>query len=175
MNPMHRVWSDGKRNKLTISHGCYWKQYSICDVTLDYIGNYQNTSTADLVNKIKKIMLETALLIFILQVGAAPRKILCALANTLIERKGSHSPMGENLDAFEINISAPKFEGFAENGLDHEDSTGAEYHLYSERTNSDLNNYLNYKGFEIPFKKYFNFQKLYTTQESRLIKSYLTA
>ena len=34
MNPMHRLWSDGKWNKLTISHGCYWKQCSFCDVNL---------------------------------------------------------------------------------------------------------------------------------------------
>lgn len=47
MNPMHRLWSDGKWNKLNVSHGCYWKQCSFCDVTLDYIGNYQNTTADD--------------------------------------------------------------------------------------------------------------------------------
>jgi len=26
INPMHRMWTDGKWNKLTVSHGCYWKQ-----------------------------------------------------------------------------------------------------------------------------------------------------
>jgi hypothetical protein len=54
MNPMHRLWSDGKWNKLTVSHGCYWKQCSFCDVTLDYIGNYQNTTADDLVEKNSK-------------------------------------------------------------------------------------------------------------------------
>lgn len=44
MNPMHRLWTDGRWNKLTVSHGCYWKQCSFCDVNLDYIGNYQNTT-----------------------------------------------------------------------------------------------------------------------------------
>ncbi|MBL8451341.1 MAG: cobalamin-dependent protein, partial [Zoogloea sp.] len=25
LNPMHRMWSDGRWNKLTVAHGCYWK------------------------------------------------------------------------------------------------------------------------------------------------------
>ena len=30
VNPMHRMWTDERWNKLTISHGCYWKQCSFC-------------------------------------------------------------------------------------------------------------------------------------------------
>ena len=56
MNPMHRLWSDGRWNKLTVSHGCYWKQCSFCDVSLDYIGNYQNTTADDLVSKIENLI-----------------------------------------------------------------------------------------------------------------------
>lgn len=74
MNPMHRMWSDGKWNKLTISHGCYWKQCSFCDVTLDYIGNYQNTTADDLVNKIEKIISETGITGFHFVDEAAPPK-----------------------------------------------------------------------------------------------------
>ncbi|MGY5351058.1 B12-binding domain-containing radical SAM protein [Wenyingzhuangia sp. IMCC45533] len=87
MNPMHRMWSDGRWNKLTISHGCYWKQCSFCDVTLDYIGNYQNTTADDLVNKIEKIIAETGTTGFHFVDEAAPPKMLRALANKLIERK----------------------------------------------------------------------------------------
>ena len=25
LNPMHRLWSDGRWNKLSVAHGCYWK------------------------------------------------------------------------------------------------------------------------------------------------------
>ena len=28
LNPMHRLWSDGRWNKLTVAHGCYWKKCS---------------------------------------------------------------------------------------------------------------------------------------------------
>ncbi|MDC4223994.1 MAG: hypothetical protein MPW15_07130 [Candidatus Manganitrophus sp.] len=37
LNPMHRLWCDGRWNKLTVAHGCYWKKCSFCDVSLDYI------------------------------------------------------------------------------------------------------------------------------------------
>jgi hypothetical protein len=33
---MHRMWSDGRWNKLTMAHGCYWGMY-FCDISLDYI------------------------------------------------------------------------------------------------------------------------------------------
>jgi radical SAM superfamily enzyme YgiQ (UPF0313 family) len=87
MNPMHRLWSDGKWNKLTISHGCYWKQCSFCDVNLDYIGDYQNTTAEDLVDKIESIISETGLSGFHFVDEAAPPKMLKALAQELIKRK----------------------------------------------------------------------------------------
>ena len=87
MNPMHRLWSDGKWNKLTISHGCYWKQCSFCDVNLDYIGDYQNTTAEDLVDKIESIISETGLSGFHFVDEAAPPKMLKALSEELIKRK----------------------------------------------------------------------------------------
>ncbi len=284
MNPMHRMWSDGKWNKLTISHGCYWKQCSFCDVTLDYIGNYQNTTADDLVNKIEKIITETGITGFHFVDEAAPPKMLRALANKLLERKvfitwwtnirfektftpelcallsksgciavtgglevasdrllakmkkgvdigqvarvtkafsdqnimvhaylmfgfptetaqetidslevvrqlfynnciqsafwhqfacTSHSPVGKNPEEFKIKITGPKFEGFAENDLFHEDPTGAEHHLYSEGLNIALNNYLNHKGFEIPLSNYFNFKVPEVTVKNNLIAGHL--
>jgi hypothetical protein len=269
MNPMHRMWSDGRWNKLTISHGCYWKQCSFCDVTLDYIGHYENTTADNLVDKIEKIIAETGVTGFHFVDEAAPPKMLRALANALIERKvyitwwtnirfektfnaelcallsasgciavtgglevasdrllakmkkgvdigqvarvtkafsnenimvhaylmygfptetdqetidalevvrqlfasqciqsafwhqfacTAHSPVGKNPEAFEIKITGPTFEGFAENDLYHEDPTGAKHHLYSEGLNDALNNYLNQKGFEIPLQDYFTFK-----------------
>ncbi len=285
-NPMHRMWSDGKWNKLTISHGCYWKKCSFCDVTLDYIGNYQNTTADDLVDKIEKIISETGITGFHFVDEAAPPKMLKALATKLIERKvyitwwtnirfektftqelcallsksgciavtgglevasdrlllkmkkgvdiaqvanvtkafseenimvhaylmfgfptetvqetidslevvrqlfynnciqsafwhqfacTSHSPVGKNPEEFQIKITGPEFKGFAENDLYHEDPTGAEHHLYSEGLNKALNNYLNYKGFEIPLQRYFNFKVPTTSISNRLIKNYLLA
>ena len=87
VNPMHRMWTDARWNKLTISHGCYWKQCSFCDVNLDYIGNYQNTTAEDLVNKIEKIVKDTGITGFHFVDEAAPPKMLRALSNALIKRK----------------------------------------------------------------------------------------
>lgn len=87
MNPMHRLWSDGRWNKLTVSHGCYWKQCSFCDVTLDYIGNYQNTTADNLVDKIEQIVKQTGTTGFHFVDEAAPPKMLRALAEKLLERK----------------------------------------------------------------------------------------
>ena len=87
VNPMHRMWTDARWNKLTISHGCYWKQCSFCDVSLDYIGNYQNTTAVDLVDKIEKIVQDTGITGFHFVDEAAPPKMLRALSNALIERE----------------------------------------------------------------------------------------
>ncbi|PHR73206.1 MAG: radical SAM protein [Lutibacter sp.] len=87
VNPMHRMWTDERWNKMTISHGCYWKQCSFCDVSLDYIGNYQNTTAEDLVDKIEKIIKDTGITGFHFVDEAAPPKMLRALSEKLIERK----------------------------------------------------------------------------------------
>ncbi len=86
VNPMHRMWTDFRWNKLTISHGCYWKQCSFCDVSLDYIGNYQNTTASALVDKIEKIIKDTGITGFHFVDEAAPPKMLRALSNELIKR-----------------------------------------------------------------------------------------
>ncbi|MDG2312190.1 MAG: radical SAM protein [Flavobacteriales bacterium] len=86
VNPMHRMWTDERWNKLTISHGCYWKQCSFCDVNLDYIGNYQNTTAVDLVNKIEKIIKDTNITGFHFVDEAAPPKMLRALSEELLKR-----------------------------------------------------------------------------------------
>jgi len=87
VNPMHRMWTDKRWNKLTISHGCYWRQCSFCDVSLDYIGNYQNTTAENLVDKIEKIIKDTGITGFHFVDEAAPPSMLKSLSKKLIERK----------------------------------------------------------------------------------------
>ncbi len=86
VNPMHRMWTDKRWNKLTISHGCYWRQCSFCDVSLDYIGNYQNTTAEILVDKIEKIIADTGISGFHFVDEAAPPKMLKAMSKELIKR-----------------------------------------------------------------------------------------
>ena len=87
LNPMHRLWSDGRWNKLTVAHGCYWKKCSFCDVSLDYISRYETASAGLLVDRIQEIIAETGQTGFHFVDEAAPPKILKALAKELIKRK----------------------------------------------------------------------------------------
>jgi radical SAM superfamily enzyme YgiQ (UPF0313 family) len=87
LNPMHRLWSDGRWNKLTIAHGCYWKKCSFCDVSLDYISRYETASATTLVDRIEAIVAETGQTGFHFVDEAAPPKMLKALAQELLRRK----------------------------------------------------------------------------------------
>jgi radical SAM superfamily enzyme YgiQ (UPF0313 family) len=87
LNPMHRLWSDGRWNKLTIAHGCYWKQCSFCDVSLDYIARYDRAPADLLVDRIEAMIKETGQTGFHFVDEAAPPAALKQLAETLIERK----------------------------------------------------------------------------------------
>jgi len=284
INPMHRLWTDGKWNKLTVSHGCYWKQCSFCDVNLDYIGNYQNTTAIKFVNKIEQVMAETGVNGFHFVDEAAPPKMLKAIAEELLFRKLKitwwtnirfektftdplceilarsgciavtgglevasdrllvkmkkgvdiaqvaqvthafskvgvmvhaylmygfpteteqetidslevvrqlfennciqsafwhlftttiHSPIGKNPAAFDIKITGPKFEGFAQNDLTHKDPTGAKHQLYTKGLNKALNSYLNAKDFEVELGEWFGFDILPTSVPKNLIKESL--
>ncbi|MDN3919037.1 B12-binding domain-containing radical SAM protein [Roseateles violae] len=87
LNPMNRLWSDGRWNKLTVAHGCYWKKCSFCDVSLDYISRYEGASAATLVDRIEAIVAETGQTGFHFVDEAAPPKALKALAAELQQRQ----------------------------------------------------------------------------------------
>ncbi len=86
LNPMHRLWSDGHWNKLTVAHGCYWKQCTFCDVGLDYIGRYEAAPSQILVDRIEALIAETGRRGFHFVDEAAPPHSLKDLAFTLLER-----------------------------------------------------------------------------------------
>src|SRR5213078_4719556 len=86
LNPMHRLWSDGRWNKLTVAHGCYWKKCTFCDVSLDYIGRYETATADELVDRILALVRETGQRGFHFVDEAAPPAALRALARRLIER-----------------------------------------------------------------------------------------
>ena len=87
LNPMHRLWSDGRWNKLTVAHGCYWKKCSFCDVSLDYISRYETANAGVLVDRIERIVAETGQRGFHFVDEAAPPAALKALAQELLRRK----------------------------------------------------------------------------------------
>jgi radical SAM superfamily enzyme YgiQ (UPF0313 family) len=87
LNPMHRFWSDGRWNKLTLAHGCYWKKCSFCDVSLDYIGRYDPPGTEIVMQRIRALVAETGETGFHLVDEAAPPAGLRSLAKRLIDEK----------------------------------------------------------------------------------------
>jgi hypothetical protein len=86
LNPMHRIWSDGRWNKLTLAHGCYWKKCNFCDISLDYIGRYDPASADLLVDRMQALIEETGQTGFHFVDEAAPPAVIRGLAKRLIER-----------------------------------------------------------------------------------------
>lgn len=87
LNPAHRLWSDGRWNKITLAHGCYWKQCTFCDISLDYISHYENSNVTSLVDTMEAIIEQTGLTGFHFVDEAAPPKVMKALAIELLRRK----------------------------------------------------------------------------------------
>ncbi|MFO0579324.1 MAG: radical SAM protein [Polyangia bacterium] len=87
LNPMHRLWSEVRWNKLTVAKGCYWKKCTFCDLSLDYIGRYEPAAADVLVDRIEELVRETGTTGFHFVDEAAPPAALRALAERLIERR----------------------------------------------------------------------------------------
>jgi len=86
-NPMHSLWSDGRWNKLTMAHGCYWGKCTFCDISLDYIKIYEPIAAKLLVDRIEEIMAQTGEKGFHFVDEAAPPALMRALAIEIIRRK----------------------------------------------------------------------------------------
>ncbi|WP_242922209.1 B12-binding domain-containing radical SAM protein [Pontibacter liquoris] len=86
INPMHRLWSDGRWNKLTVAHGCYWKRCSFCDITLDYINRYDVAPATLLADRIEQLIAQTGQTGFHFVDEAAPPAPLRDMAIELIRR-----------------------------------------------------------------------------------------
>jgi Radical SAM superfamily len=85
-NPMHRMWNDGRWNKLTIAHGCYWKKCSFCDISLDYISRFDQSPAAILVDKMESLIAETGETGFHFVDEAAPPLAMRDLAIEILKR-----------------------------------------------------------------------------------------
>jgi hypothetical protein len=87
VNPMHRLWSDGRWNKLTMAHGCYWAKCTFCDVSLDYIQNYQATTVQQICDRMEAMIAQTSVTGFHFVDEAAPPAMMRDLAIEIIKRK----------------------------------------------------------------------------------------
>ena len=86
-NPMHRLWSDGRWNKLTLAHGCYWGRCSFCDISLDYIRKYEPLTAGLICDRMEEIIAQTHQNGFHFVDEAAPPNLLREVALEIIRRK----------------------------------------------------------------------------------------
>ncbi|WP_428655160.1 B12-binding domain-containing radical SAM protein [Runella sp.] len=274
VNPMHRLWSDGRWNKLTLAHGCYWGKCSFCDISLDYIKNYEPLTASLICDRIEEIIKKTKQNGVHFVDEAAPPALLRDVAIEIIRRKltvvwwtnirfeknfthdlslllkasgciamsgglevasdrllekmkkgvtvgqvarvtdgftqagimvhaylmygfptqttqetidslemvrqlfqagvlqsgfwhrfamTSHSPVGLEPEAFDVQRIGPTFGGFADNDLYHDDPTGANHDLFGEGLRKSLFNYMHGVGFDISLAKWFSFKVPSTT------------
>ncbi len=87
VNPMHSLWSDGRWNKLTMAHGCYWGKCTFCDISLDYIKIYEPLTAKLLVDRVEEMIAQTGESGFHFVDEAAPPALMRELALEILKRK----------------------------------------------------------------------------------------
>jgi hypothetical protein len=87
INPMHSLWSDGRWNKLTMAHGCYWGKCTFCDISLDYIKNYEPIAASLIVDRMQEMIAQTGQNGFHFVDEAAPPSLMKSIAIEIIRRK----------------------------------------------------------------------------------------
>ena len=85
-NPMHSLWSDGRWNKLTMAHGCYWGKCTFCDISLDYIKIYEPVSAKILVDRMEELIANTGETGFHFVDEAAPPALMREVALEILKR-----------------------------------------------------------------------------------------
>ena len=86
-NPMHSLWSDGRWNKLTMAHGCYWGKCTFCDISLDYIKLYEPIAAKLLVDRMEELTTQTGENGFHFVDEAAPPALMREVALEIIRRR----------------------------------------------------------------------------------------
>ncbi|MEG1186251.1 MAG: B12-binding domain-containing radical SAM protein [Bacteroidales bacterium] len=86
VNPMHKLWSDGRWNKLTFAHGCYWGKCAFCDGTLDYIRRYQPATASTIVDRMEELISSTGESGFHFVDEAAPPVLMREVALEILRR-----------------------------------------------------------------------------------------
>jgi hypothetical protein len=85
-NPMHSLWNDGRWNKLTMAHGCYWGKCTFCDISLDYIKIYEPISAKILVDRMEELIATTGETGFHFVDEAAPPALMREVALEILRR-----------------------------------------------------------------------------------------
>lgn len=85
-NPMHRLWSQGRWNKMVMAQGCYWHRCAFCDTSLPYIGDYRAPKASTVVDRMERIVEQTGRTGFHFVDEALPPKLLGEVAEEILRR-----------------------------------------------------------------------------------------
>ncbi|MCA1745329.1 MAG: radical SAM protein [Bacteroidales bacterium] len=86
-NPMHKLWSDGRWNKLILAHGCYWAKCAFCDTSLPYIRCFEALPASQIVDYMEAVIQQTGSSGFHFTDEAAPPRLLRELSQEILSRK----------------------------------------------------------------------------------------
>jgi hypothetical protein len=86
LNPMHRLWSSTRWNKLMAAHGCYWKKCAFCDTSLDYIARFEPLAASRIVDHMEALIGETGQTGFHFADEALPPKLARELSEEILRR-----------------------------------------------------------------------------------------
>ena len=85
-NPMHRLWSQGRWNKMVMAQGCYWHRCAFCDTSLPYNGDYRAPKASTVVDRMERVMAQTGRTGFHFVDEALPPKLLGEVAEEILRR-----------------------------------------------------------------------------------------
>jgi hypothetical protein len=86
LNPVTRLWSDDRWNKLVLAHGCCWSRCAFCDTSIDYICRYDPADPKTICDWIEHVILRTGFNGFHFVDEALPPDLLDGLCDEMLHR-----------------------------------------------------------------------------------------
>jgi len=86
LNPVTRLWSDGRWNKLVLAHGCNWKRCAFCDTSIDYICRYDPARPSTVCDWMESVIAATGFNGFHFVDEALPPALLDGLCDEILRR-----------------------------------------------------------------------------------------
>ena len=86
LNPVTRLWSDGRWNKLVLAHGCCWGRCAFCDTSVDYICRYDPATPATICDWMESMMADSGFNGFHFVDEAMPSDLIDGLCDEIVKR-----------------------------------------------------------------------------------------
>ena len=86
LNPVTRLWSDGRWNKLVLAHGCNWSRCAFCDTSIDYICRYDPARPSTVCDWMESVIAATGFNGFHFVDEALPPSLLDGLCDEILRR-----------------------------------------------------------------------------------------